>query len=270
MKASKVFCGIVLMGVSAAFGAAHTPEEVAAKRAEWNALPQAEREARIYKATGGFIPTRNSYKGKVSIVNTQGKVSEDVIRSAARRIANDSKVNFEYRKADPASPEKILADSGAAAVVIVVDDPNQPVALIALEDRWAIVNVAKIGRNLKSDAAREKFVPTRTSKEIARCACLLCGGGRSQFKGNILDVKNLEELDLIENGGIPMDRVSAMVMHLWNYGVTQEKKVPYRKACQEGWAPAPTNDIQKAIWDKVHALPTEPIKIKPETKKVTE
>ena len=24
----------------------------------------------------------------------------------------------------------------------------------------------------------------------------------------------------------------------------------------------PTNDVQKAIWDKVHAIPTEPLKIK--------
>ena len=45
------------------------------------------------------------------------------------------------------------------------------------------------------------------------------------------------------------------------------KRSVYRKACEEGWAPAPTNDVQKAIWDKVHAMPTEPIKIKPETKK---
>ena len=34
--------------------------------------------------------------------------------------------------------------------------------------------------------------------------------------------------------------------------------------------PAPTNDVQKAIWDEIHAMPTEPIKIKPETKKVSD
>ena len=45
------------------------------------------------------------------------------------------------------------------------------------------------------------------------------------------------------------------------------RRTVYRKACEEGWAPQPTNDVQKAIWDKVHAMPTEPLKIKPETKK---
>ena len=27
----------------------------------------------------------------------------------------------------------------------------------------------------------------------------------------------------------------------------------YRKACREGWAPAPTNDVQKAIWEDINA-----------------
>lgn len=261
MKTTLIFCGIAVLGAASLFGEKPSQSQIAAKRAEWNALPQAEREARIYKATGGFLQTKDSYKGKVAIVNAQGKVGEDVIKDAAKRIASDSKLNFEYVKTSTTEPEKLLKDTGAAAVVIVVEDPNQPIALIALEDRWAMVNVAKIGRNLNSDAAKEKFVPSRTYKEIARCACLLCGGARSQFKGNILDVKNLEELDLIENGGIPMDRVSAMVMHLHNFGVTQERKVPYFKACQQGWAPQPTNSVQQAIWDKVHNPPEKPLKI---------
>ena len=49
--------------------------------------------------------------------------------------------------------------------------------------------------------------------------------------------------------------------------VLQQEVSTYKKACEEGWAPNPTNEFQKAIWDKVHELPTEPIKIKPEEKK---
>ena len=54
------------------------------------------------------------------------------------------------------------------------------------------------------------------------------------------------------------------------YGITPWYQTTYHKAVEEGWAPAPTNEYQKAIWDKVHAMPTAPIKIKPETKKVRE
>ena len=39
----------------------------------------------------------------------------------------------------------------------------------------------------------------------------------------------------------------------------------YLKACEEGWAPTPTNEYQKAIWEQVKADkergPTNPIKI---------
>ena len=43
--------------------------------------------------------------------------------------------------------------------------------------------------------------------------------------------------------------------------------VTYRQACIEGWAPAPTNDVQKAIWEKVHSEkergPSHGLKISP-------
>ena len=62
-----------------------------------------------------------------------------------------------------------------------------------------------------------------------------------------------------------------IVQRFWDYmkplGVLPAQRATYLKACEEGWAPAPTNDVQKAIWEKVHAMPTEPLKIKPETKK---
>ena len=35
----------------------------------------------------------------------------------------------------------------------------------------------------------------------------------------------------------------------------------YKRACREGWAPTPTNDVQRAIWEKVHAIPDKPLTI---------
>ena len=97
-------------------------------------------------------------------------------------------------------------------------------------------------------------------------AALLCGAASSRFKGNIMDVTKLEDLDLIEDG-LPMDNISSMAQHLQKLGLTRERIVPYRKAVQEGWAPAPTNEYQKAVWDKVHALPKNPMKIEFNPKK---
>jgi len=36
---------------------------------------------------------------------------------------------------------------------------------------------------------------------------------------------------------------------------------------EEGWAPAPTNEYQKIVWDKVHAIPQKPMKIEFDPKK---
>ena len=66
---------------------------------------------------------------------------------------------------------------------------------------------------------------------------------------------------------IPVDMVNYYQEYLKTLGVTTRAVTSYKTACKEGWAPAPTNDVQRAIWDKVHAMPTAPIKIKPEEKK---
>ena len=35
-------------------------------------------------------------------------------------------------------------------------------------------------------------------------------------------------------------------------GISSPRRVPYKLAVKEGWAPPPTNDFQKAIWDAAH------------------
>ncbi len=51
------------------------------------------------------------------------------------------------------------------------------------------------------------------------------------------------------------------------FGIEPLKVASYMRACQEGWAPAPTNDIQKAIWNEVYKIPDKPITINFDPKK---
>ena len=81
---------------------------------------------------------------------------------------------------------------------------------------------------------------------------------------------SLEELDANNSLKPAPDGINAFMNNAAAYGMTPLTIASYRTACRNGWAPAPTNDIQKAIWDEIHAMPTEPLKIKPETKKVRE
>jgi hypothetical protein len=55
--------------------------------------------------------------------------------------------------------------------------------------------------------------------------------------------------------------------YMERFGVLPAQVSTYRKACVEGWAPPPANDVQKIIYTEVNSKPTEPIKIKFDPKK---
>ena len=139
-----------------------------------------------------------------------------------------------------------------------------PTSLISSEELWGVVNIAKMKEGTVYGVALSK----RTRKEFNRVLAMLFGGGLSSMKTSIMrPVRAAADLDKIVNPWIPFDTLNLMFSSFQDYGITRRKQIQYKKACEEGWAPAPTNKFQQAIWDKVHALPTEPIKIKPEEKK---
>ena len=161
-----------------------------------------------------------------------------------------------------------MLTAAVVVVVVVVDDETTPAMLVAPEDHWGVVNVAKLVDDLPTEKAKTRFIGSRTTKEAIRAFSLLCGGGSSQFPGNMMNATSLRKLDTTVDS-IPVDMVGYYQEYLKTLGVTVRATTNYKTACREGWAPAPTNDVQKAIWDKVHAMPSEPLKIKPEEKKVS-
>lgn len=74
-------------------------------------------------------------------------------------------------------------------------------------------------------------------------------------------VLSASELDKIPVDVIGLDVLPAVSRAAEQFGIGRFRRTTYLKACQEGWASAPTNDIQKAIWNKVHEVPDKPIKI---------
>ena len=79
-------------------------------------------------------------------------------------------------------------------------------------------------------------------------------------------IKEPKDLDKMLEAA-PVDAIQRAIESLKVYGVTPQEMSTYKKACQEGWAPAPTNEYQKAVWDKVHAAPKNPMKIEFDPKK---
>ena len=225
------------------------------------------------RATGGFVVKDDPGNGKLLIVNAQKKVDDVYLRQATGILRYQVKINAERIVSAP----EIAAKPNAAAVkklggtlaVFVKDDAACDVTVLAAPDaRWAVVNVA----TLNADNPGDEILGSRVKKAVLRATALICGGGSSQYSMSLVGAFRdpVKDYDRFAKAGLPGDTYGKMAEYLMTLGMRPINRTTYINACQEGWAPAPTNDIQKAIWDKVHALPTAPLKIKPETKKVAE
>lgn len=216
---------------------------------------EANRVRRIAES-GGLVRKANGSIGRIVIANLQNEISDEDIHGATRRMMDFVKVNLSVEKMDAefaASPENAIAQTKAQALILVVDNTTDPSLLVAPEARWAKVNVGKL---------KDKNAVTRTKAEILRAFAFLCGGASSQFPnpmtGFIGDPAQIDELSTTE---LPMDVIGRFRNYLGQMGITPYVEKTYLKACQEGWAPPPTNDVQKTIWNEVHTIPDKPMKI---------
>ena len=223
---------------------------------------KAKLEAVVNQRVGGFIERPGSGKGSIVYVNCQQKAPKSWIDESVAYFSEVTKFKVNYAEGtfDIKSP-KVVGE----ASIFIIEDETLPAILVAPESRWALVNIAPIAKE-----QRLVFFEQRTKKELSRAFAYLCGATGSKFERSLTrGITSQAELDKNYDYELPMD----IVQRFWDYmkplGVLPAQRATYLKACEEGWAPAPTNDVQKAIWDKVHAMPTEPLKIKPEEKKVS-
>ena len=216
---------------------------------------------------GGFVVYPNSQKGAVAFVDAQEKVMiEKELESLLFNFKQQFPIKIDLVKSSPGDPATLKASAKADFAIIFVDDEKAPSMAIYPEDGIAVVNFAKYTKALKLPNDREAY-EKRCAKGALKAFIMLCNGGGSRYPGNVATTHSPEQLDLAHDK-LPMDIQDAMRKYLEAAGVTPKRRTVYRRAVQEGWARPPTNDVQKAIWDEIHSLPSEPIKIKPETKKV--
>lgn len=223
---------------------------------------QARAEKLMMKRYGGIVRKANSGMGVVLFVNAQSKVSTAEIRMIEKRFSENlciSCITKEFSSINLANPTADIKALGGNLGVVVVDKAELPALLTAPEEGWAIVNVAA----LSADVPDGEKLASRTRKEILRGFALVAGGAFMTRDPIVMrkDVRIAKDLDLIPAESYGLDVINAMKSVYPYFGVKPWKQTTYRKACEEGWAPAPTNDAQKAIWDKVHAPPEKPLKI---------
>lgn len=201
-----------------------------------------------------FLPQPNSQIGKIVFVNRQDRLPVAEIASVCEQIEKAIKC------------KAIIGKPGAGQVEIeIINDDKSPILSAFPEDYSAKVNIGRLDKNLKGKALG-KFFASRCRKELLRAFCYACGAGGSQYPDNIMSIADITGLDLVEEF-IPGDTAFACVARLAKVGVKPTRFATYAKACREGWAPPPTNDVQKAIWEKIHQIPDKPITIEFDPKK---
>ena len=221
-----------------------------------------ERQQFIYERLGGYVAKPNTAKGQIVIVNAQKKAETNVIEKAICDV--NEKLHYRIAFVDGAFALPTPRVEGQATL-FVIDDVTMPTLLSAPEDRWAMVNVARLSSGIGS---KKTLFEARVRKEITRGFSLLCGTQDSNYRESLLGCKTKpEDLDQHVDCRLPIDIPKRFGPYLAGYGIEPEVVLPYRQACMEGWAPQPTNDIQRTVWDEVHAIPKKPIKIKYDPKK---
>ncbi len=230
-----------------------TPDEVAARR------------ERMMKVNGGFIRKPGSQQGRILFLNAQKSVPEAKVRETLDLLGKHFKIRIDLENRmveSPMSLSGVTKVEKSAAVIALGEMPNIPALLTAPDEHWAYVNVAPLkGGDLDG----------RARKQLIRAFAFLCGAASSSNQGTLMDnMDSLDRLDITPETALTGDVIIRMTAFLKTMGVTPYTMRTYKRACIEGWAPAPTNDYQKAIWDKVRAEiergPSKPITIPPPKK----
>ena len=258
MRKAQLFTFIVTLVVAAFEGWAESRAKSAGE------VMERLKDASLSSATTAEFCTRPG-AGKLGIVSMQTLFGEDELRASAEQFARQLKFPVSFAQvegaADIQSLEQKMGALGLDMAFFVVDETTLPMSLISLEQRWGVINAKLVLEGNPEGKARSM----RLRRVMARVfKALLCSGSTVRGVSAVRTGKDLEAL--------PADPIEAaslmqMINSLQSFGLRPPRTVPYYRACKEGWAPAPTNEYQKAIWDKVHAIPAKPMKIEFDPKK---
>ena len=198
-------------------------------------LTEAEKEARrqkILEFQGGMIEVAPSGP-KFHIIDRRAekdgipaKVSADFLRNF--------KIGVEVGEA--ADPAEVLA-----TVEVVDEAAGLPALTVFPEEMRAVVNCAALG---------ERNRTVRLERELWRAICFVGGAGYSASTNSLAQpIRSQEELDAIDSRGVNMATIGQLAPLFNKFGVKKGTRVSYRNAVRQGWAPAPTNDLQRAVWE---------------------
>lgn len=213
-----------------------------------------------YTRAGGRI--MKPAKGRIALINCQKHVSSEALAQEAHDLFDSFMLPLEVAEASVstlADIPNVMRSINANVAVLVLNDAALPMTLVAVESGWGIINVAPL---LGDSPSTEKLL-SRLKKLETRTFLHALGAAYSPGNGSVMcAVSSLDDLDAIRDTTFEPAYTVNMMMYAQTRGIVPAKMVSYEKACEEGWAPAPKNEYEKAVWDEVRAIPQEPMKIK--------
>ena len=221
-------------------------------------IPRSRRQRRTAEQLGGRL--MRPYKGKfVRVVNAQRSVDESVLKDVSDAIMSVTCVPMTVTTTDKTSwAAERFKDDKTAAVVLVKDTESPNTIIVAPENGWCEVNV----RPLTAGVAESDKVNERVRKEVWRAVALMLGAGNSNYQPCLMTtVLSVQDLDGVKQRQPCPEVYGKMSDTATRLGCEEAKHTTYKQACREGWAPPPTNDLQRAIWEETRKLPEKPIKI---------
>ncbi len=206
----------------------------------------------VMRHFGGFLIQPGTLKGHVAFFNGQARVSADVldpiVKNTRKLMHLAAKAYPQVKRITPVNAAAAMEDVDCQAAVFLIDDPDMPALLVSPEEKWSLVNVGALARD-KPDAEKLKL---RTTKEIWRGFAYACGAGTSTTAHCVMNpCYSIADLDAFDSDMISMEPFMEMRESFEKMGLSPYRRKSYVQACKEGWAPAPTNEAQRVIMEKV-------------------
>lgn len=226
-------------------------------------LTRAEIQARIaarVQAEGGYV-TQETQGRVVRFLSRTSAVPEADLQAVAEELSHLLRIVCEVSGSGKESASR------TGCLITLVEQEQAPTLLIAPEEPWAVVNV----KNLKKDNPSAELLKTRIKKELVRAFGFAMGAANSSMQPCLMrPVYSLGDLDAEKVQTLSPDPLMGISQTIERLNFARPRRVTYRKAVEEGWAPAPTNAVQQAIWDKMQAEkergPTNGLQIPPPKK----
>lgn len=215
---------------------------------------------------GGNIVVWPKDPGKFLFVNSQKRLAGPVLEKPVDWLRAEFAIDI--RMVDGKFPDvravpATLEGLDAKGAIWIVDDLALPVSLVAADNGWGILNIAPLLADSPDAANRDR----RIAKFLYRTFASLHGIGDSVMMPACVmkHAVGIDGVDGLACATYSPEACSKIRAFLSLAGYKSCRAGTYYDACEEGWAPRPTNAVQKAIWDKVHQLPTKPLTIQRES-----